>query len=178
MIKEDKFVDRHIGLSDFDARSMLECLGYSNIDDFIEDVLPFDKSEMDDLDGVIDNENRALEHLHNVSQTNILYKNYFGMGYFDTILPSVVRRNVLENPAWYTAYTPYQAEISQGRLESLFNFQHLIVELTGLDVANASVLDEATSLAEAVIMCHKLYTSQGGNSASIFMYGSFFSTDS
>jgi len=150
------FVNRHIGLSDADITKMLAELGYNSLDQLTETVVP---------NGIADNnplnlqapisEEDALDELYNIAKQNKLVKSLIGQGYYDTFTPKVIQRNVLENPAWYTAYTPYQPEISQGRLEVLFYFQTMITELTGLDVANASLLDEGTAAGEALTLAHR-----------------------
>ena len=150
------FVNRHIGLSDADIAKMLGELGYDSLDQLTETVVP---------NGIADNsplalaapisEEQALSELHDIAKQNKLVKSLIGQGYYDTFTPKVIQRNVLENPAWYTAYTPYQPEISQGRLEVLFYFQTMITELTGLDVANASLLDEGTAAGEALTLAHR-----------------------
>ena len=157
------FADRHIGPRPEDIRQMLTTLGYTSMEAFIEDVVPSDirmssplslniSEKTNDIQGLSENEVvEALEHLANQNQ---VYRSYIGMGYYDCLVPPVIQRNILENPGWYTQYTPYQAEISQGRLEALLNFQTMVIDLTGLPVANASLLDEATAAAEAMGMCY------------------------
>lgn len=151
------YKNRHIGISGQEQIKMLKSLGYTNLNDFIHSVIPQDilstthTPNLSELD-----EHSALEKLKQFAKQNKLYKNYIGMGYYDTITPSVIKRNVFENPGWYTAYTPYQAEISQGRLEALLNFQQMIMDLTGFDLANASLLDEATAAAESMSMAKRM----------------------
>ena len=154
----DIFTKRHVGPSDDDIVSMLDELGYSSMSKFINDVIPDSiafKSDLKIGDGI--SEQEALRILKSYASKNKTLKSYLGNGYYGTITPSVIKRNILENPGWYTQYTPYQAEIAQGRLEALLNFQTMISDLTGMDIANASLLDEATAAAEAMSMaCNAL----------------------
>ena len=152
------FTDRHIGPRSEDIQQMLTTLGYASMQDFIEDVVPADIRLASPLSGkTIDSqglsESEALDTLKQIAAQNRVYRSYIGMGYYDCFVPPVIQRNILENPGWYTQYTPYQAEISQGRLEALLNFQTMVIDLTGLPIANASLLDEATAAAEAMTMC-------------------------
>ena len=164
MLETEKinFANRHIGPRPEDIEQMLETLGYSSMADFIEDVVPADirlSSPFSlDIDGKTAysqglSEYEALDALKQLASQNQVYRSYIGMGYYDCFVPPVIQRNILENPGWYTQYTPYQAEISQGRLEALLNFQTMVIDLTGLPIANASLLDEATAAAEAMTMC-------------------------
>ena len=147
------FADRHIGPSPDELGSMLSTLGYADLDGLIRDVVPADLLQSRPLAlPPARNESTALARLRGIMGKNGVYRSFIGRGYYDTVTPAVVQRCVLENPGWYTAYTPYQAEISQGRLEALLNFQTLITELTAMPVANASLLDEATAAAEALAL--------------------------
>jgi glycine dehydrogenase len=148
-----EFVFRHIGPREEEFSQMLSVIGVSTVEELIDKALPSNIRLPQPLDlppGI--SEAAYLNKLEKIAVRNKLYRTHIGLGYYPTYLPSVIKRNVLENPAWYTSYTPYQAEISQGRLEALLNFQTVIVELTGMDIANASLLDEATAAAEAMIM--------------------------
>ena len=152
----DSFQGRHIGPAEQDVEPMLARIGVKTLDELIDRVVP-DSIRDDtalDLKAPL-SEADALRELQRLGQKNIVVRSMIGQGYYGTITPAVVQRNVLENPAWYTAYTPYQPEISQGRLEVLFNFQTLVTELTGLPIANASMLDEATAAAEAITLCFR-----------------------
>ena len=149
------FVRRHIGPSEAEQTQMLSDLGLSSMDELIRQIVPDSILLRGDYklpDGC--SEQEALTELKEIAQQNIVKRSLIGQGYYGTITPPVILRNVFENPEWYTSYTPYQAEISQGRLEALFNYQTLITELTGLSVANASLLDEGTAAAEAMILAH------------------------
>jgi len=147
------FAARHIGPSPDEIGSMLSSLGYDRLDSLIEDVVPADLLRSGPLALPLAlSETAALARLRRIMGKNEVYRSFIGRGYYDTVTPAVVQRCVLENPGWYTAYTPYQAEISQGRLEALLNFQTLITELTAMPVANASLLDEATAAAEALAL--------------------------
>src|SRR6516165_6163238 len=155
-LAQNAFAARHIGPSSADIGSMLETIGAASMDELIEQTLRETIRQSARLDlGPALSEAEALEKVRSVACSNEVMTSLIGQGYYGTILPAVIRRNILENPAWYTAYTPYQSEISQGRLEALFNFQTMICDLTGLDVANASLLDEATSAAEAMALAER-----------------------
>src|SRR5438874_13749097 len=150
------FVRRHIGPSPRDIDAMLETVGAKSLDALMAETLPSSIRQQTTLDlGVALSETEALAHMSELASRNLVFTSLIGQGYSGTILPAVIQRNILENPAWYTAYTPYQPEISQGRLEALFNFQTMICDLTGLDVANASLLDEATAAAEAMALAER-----------------------
>ncbi len=152
----DDFVSRHIGPNRSEIEAMLTAIEVDSLDDLITLVVPKSIRKTDSLtlpDGL--SERQALAALRVLADRNILRKSLLGLGYHDTVTPPVIQRNVLENPGWYTAYTPYQPEIAQGRLEGLLNFQQMIIDLTGLDMANASMLDEATAAAEAMAMAKR-----------------------
>ncbi len=153
----DQFVARHIGPDDGDIAAMLRLIGRSSLDDAASAAVPesIRSNRALNLPPPID-EAAVIAELRGLAARNVLKKSLIGMGYHGTITPPVILRNVLENPGWYTAYTPYQAEIAQGRLEALVNFQTLICELTGMEIANASLLDEATAAAEAMAMAHAM----------------------
>src|SRR6201995_3730851 len=150
------FVRRHIGPSPRDVAAMLATTGAKSLSEFMSQTLPSSIRQKTPLDlGRALSETEALSHMRELASQNQIFTSLIGTGYSGTILPAVIQRNILENPAWYTAYTPYQPEISQGRLEALFNFQTMICDLTGLDVANASLLDEATAAAEAMALAER-----------------------
>ena len=148
-----KFCSRHLGPRMEDQNAMLRALGAPSLDDLIERTVPgaIRLRERLSVSKAL-TESEYLEHIDGLAAQNTVFRNYIGMGYYPTEVPSVIRRNVLENPGWYTAYTPYQAEIAQGRLEALLNFQTMVMDLTGMEVANASLLDEGTAAAEAMAM--------------------------
>jgi glycine dehydrogenase len=153
----DRFVHRHIGPRPADAGEMLKLLGYASLDAMIDAAVPKPIRLARPLQlPAARSEHEALDALKEIASQNQVCRSFIGMGFYDCITPAVIQRNVLENPGWYTQYTPYQAEISQGRLEALLNFQTMVADLTGLDIANASLLDEATACAEAMTMCHRL----------------------
>src|ERR1041384_6861115 len=155
----DLFQDRHIGPSAEDQATMLATLGFDSLDDFIDAVVPGDIRLKDALKiPAAKTEQEALEALRLLAAQNQVFRSYLGMGYHDCVTPTVIQRNVLENHGWYTAYTPYQPEIAQGRLEALLNFQTLVSDLPGLEIANASLLDEGTAAAEAM---HLSYAVRG-----------------
>tara|TARA_Y100001970_G_scaffold287767_1_gene413227 strand:- start:3435 stop:6344 length:2910 start_codon:yes stop_codon:yes gene_type:complete len=151
----DLFIDRHLGLSDLEEITMLHKLGFNNIEQFVNQVIPEDIQIEDKSSEFFPpgcSEIKALNELEEIAKKNIKMRSLIGLGYYDNHMPKVIQRHVLENPRWYTSYTPYQAEIAQGRLEALFNFQTIICELTGFSVANASLLDEGTAAAEAMAL--------------------------
>src|SRR3954468_11997417 len=151
------FVRRHIGPSARDISEMLETVGAKSLSALVNETLPSSIQQMAALStGPALSETEALAHMAELAAQNEVFTSLIGQGYSGTVLPTVIQRNILENPAWYTAYTPYQPEISQGRLEALFNFQTMICDLTGLDIANASLLDEATAAAEAMALAERV----------------------
>ncbi|MBK8646595.1 MAG: aminomethyl-transferring glycine dehydrogenase [Gemmatimonadetes bacterium] len=151
----DSFIRRHIGPSAHDIDAMLDALGYESLDAFIDATVPEQIRLRRTLSiGPGRTEHDVLAELRGMAEQNRVYRSYLGLGYHDTLVPPVIQRNILENPGWYTAYTPYQAEIAQGRLEALLNYQTMVIDLTGLPIANASLLDEGTAAAEAVALAH------------------------
>ena len=171
----NSFSKRHIGPSEIEKSEMLKSIGASSIMSLIDKTIPANirlNSELDIADAM--SEAEYLQHITELGNKNKVLKSFIGLGYYETIVPSVILRNVLENPGWYTAYTPYQAEISQGRLEALLNFQTMVMDLTGMEIANASLLDEATSAAEAMIM---MYNSRSRSDVSAGKKTFFISED-
>ena len=165
-----EFIYRHIGPTEAEQEIMLKEVGYNSLEDLMKNTVPGKILLKDELK--IDeplSENDALKKLKTISKQNKIFRNFIGMGYYNSFTPNVILRNILENPGWYTSYTPYQPEVAQGRLEMLLNFQQLIIDLTGMDIANASLLDEATAAAEAVGLSQRL---DKNNSKKIFISSS------
>jgi glycine dehydrogenase len=157
LLPTDMFVDRHVGSSPAELADMLRVVGYQSLDAMVRATVP--AAILRDQPLLLPeplSERDATQRLQEIATQNAVFRSYLGMGYSDCITPAVIARNILENPGWYTQYTPYQAEISQGRLEALLNFQTMVADLTGLPLANASLLDEATAAAEAMHMCHQV----------------------
>ena len=151
------FIQRHIGPSEKEQKMMLNELGYKSLDGLIDSTVPEKILFKDSLDiGDPNSEYKALRKLKNISKKNKIFSSFIGMGYYGTYTPYVILRNILENPGWYTSYTPYQPEVAQGRLEMLLNFQQMIIDFTGMDIANASLLDEGTAAAEAMGLSYRL----------------------
>ncbi len=150
----DSFAHRHIGPNQSARAAMLAELGFENLDELADATVP-SNIRLDRPVNLPDakSESEALEELRVLARKNTVTRSFLGAGYYGTVTPPVIQRNILENPGWYTAYTPYQAEIAQGRLEALLNFQTMITDLTALDIANASLLDEGTAAAEAMTLC-------------------------
>ena len=164
--RHDHFASRHLGPREHELQSMLATLGCSSLDDLTQKAIPASIRWHGDLKTPpAKSEREALLELTALAAENKVLRSYLGMGYHGTLTPAVIQRNILENPGWYTQYTPYQAEISQGRMEALLNFQTLVLDLTGLQVANCSLLDEGTAAAEAMAMCHRLH---GKDEANVF----------
>src|SRR6201993_4797566 len=152
---EGSFALRHIGPNREEIDSMLREVGFADLDALIDATVPKNIRLTRELNlPEAKSEAEAMAELRAISKKNKVAKSFIGAGYSDCVTPPVIQRNILENPGWYTAYTPYQAEIAQGRLEALINFQTMITDLTGMQIANASMLDEATSAAEAMSLCH------------------------
>ncbi|MFT7396447.1 MAG: glycine dehydrogenase [Flavobacterium sp.] len=152
-MKTDSFALRHLGPRDHDLPKMLETIGVESLDQLINETIPADIRLKDPL--VLEHimtEYEFANHIRLLGRTNKVYKSYIGLGYHPTVVPAAIQRNIFENPSWYTAYTPYQAEIAQGRLEAILNFQTMVIELTGMEIANASLLDESTAAAEAMAL--------------------------
>ena len=147
------FEQRHIGLNEADVAEMLKTINAKTLDSLIDETIPSVIRLKNNLNiSAPQTENEYLDNLASIAKKNKVFKSYIGLGYYNTFVPNVIKRNVLENPGWYTAYTPYQAEIAQGRLEAILNFQTMVMDLTAMPIANASLLDEATAAAEAMIM--------------------------
>ncbi len=162
----DRFADRHIGSSPEEVQEMLHVIGLPTLDAMVDSAIPQQIRVARPLSlPSAGSENEVLAELKAIISKNEVRRSFIGMGYYGCVTPPVIQRNILENPGWYTPYTPYQPEISQGRLEALLNFQTMVSDLTGLGIANASLLDEATAAAEAMIMCHGL---QGGEARNAF----------
>src|SRR5881394_3604561 len=158
----ESFVPRHVGPDERDVAEMLKTLGFSSLDQLIDATIPRKIRWREGLDlpkGLTELE--VLTYFRALAAKNQVFRSFIGMGYSDCVTPPVIQRNILENPGWYTAYTPYQAEIAQGRLEALLTFQTMVMDLTGLEIANASLLDEATAAAEAMTMSYALKGKQG-----------------
>jgi glycine dehydrogenase len=166
----DTFIHRHLGPTDADIREMLATLGLQSLGDLSEATVPADIRVRKELDLPLHRSEQAvLKEIRSIAAENQVYRSLIGMGYHDCMTPGVIQRNIFENPSWYTQYTPYQAEISQGRLEALVNFQTLVTDLTGLPLANASLLDEATAAAEAMAMCLAISRSSGHERTEFFV---------
>jgi glycine dehydrogenase len=159
----DAFAPRHNAPDATESAAMLATLGYASLDALVDAAVPpaIRLAAPLNLPTAL-GESAALAELRDIASLNKVYRNFIGTGYYDTLTPPVIQRAIFENPGWYTAYTPYQAEISQGRLEAMLNYQTLVTDLTGLDIANASLLDEATSAAEAMMLCHRVKDAEGG----------------
>jgi glycine dehydrogenase len=162
--RHDTFESRHFGPRPQELQAMLQALGCSSLDDLTHKAIPATIRWQGELQTpTARTERQALAELTALAAENKVLRSYIGMGYHGTLTPAVIQRNILENPGWYTQYTPYQAEISQGRMEALLNYQTLVLELTGLQVANSSLLDEATAAAESMTMCHRLHGKDEAN---------------
>ena len=169
-MKTDQFVNRHNGPDAQDVQAMLKKINAPSLDALIDQTVPAGirlKQPLNLPEGM--SEYAYLQHLRGIAAKNKLYRSYIGLGYYNTIVPAVIQRNILENPGWYTAYTPYQAEIAQGRLEALLNFQTMVTDLTGMEIANASLLDEATAAAEAMTMLYSLRPRDAADKTSFFV---------
>src|SRR5213075_652726 len=160
----DRFAQRHIGPNAAEISEMLETCGFSSLDALIDSAVPSQIRLKRPLNlPASRSEHGLLTELKTIAGKNRVFRSFIGTGYSDCITPPVIQRNILENPGWYTQYTPYQAEIAQGRLEALLNFQTMIIDLTGMEIANASLLDEGTAAAEAISMAHALKAGENRN---------------
>lgn len=162
LTESDTFVRRHLGPSMEDIEAMLSALGYKTLDEFIDATVPEGIRFKRTLNtGPARTEHEVLDTLQSMASKNVVARSYIGMGYYGTLVPPVIQRNILENPGWYTAYTPYQSEISQGRMEALLNYQTMVMELTGMEIANASMLDEGTAAAEGMHLAYGMKGKEG-----------------
>ncbi|MEO6596434.1 MAG: aminomethyl-transferring glycine dehydrogenase [Planctomycetota bacterium] len=162
--RHDTFENRHLGPREGELQAILKALGCTSLDDLTDKAIPASIRWRGELSTpAAKSEREALAELTGLAAQNKVMRSYLGMGYHGTLTPAVIQRNILENPGWYTQYTPYQAEISQGRMEALLNYQTLVLDLTGLQVANSSLLDEATAAAEAMTLCHRLHGKDDAN---------------
>ena len=153
----DRFASRHVGPSDADVSAMLDALGVDSLDTLVDEAIPASIRSQKPLDlPPAVTERDLLSEAQDLAKKNAPFRSFIGMGYSGTVTPPVIQRDILENPSWYTQYTPYQAEIAQGRLEALLNFQTMVIDLTGLEIANASLLDESTAAAEAMMMLNRI----------------------
>ena len=153
----EDFIQRHIGPNATQQTEMAQTLGYDHLDALIDATVPAAIRSQNAMQiGGAQTEQAVIARLRELAKQNVVNKSYIGTGYSDTFTPPVIQRNILENPGWYTAYTPYQPEISQGRLEALLNFQQMVMDLTGMDLANASMLDEGTAAAEAMTLLQRV----------------------
>ena len=158
---QKSFSKRHIGITSEDQKYMLSTVKSSSMSNLVDETIPNNIKSNNDLHvGESMTEKDYLSHIKKIAKKNKLFDSFIGQGYYGTETPSVILRNVFENPGWYTAYTPYQAEISQGRLEALLNFQTMISDLTGMKLSNASLLDEGTAAAEAMLMFFHMFDSK------------------
>src|SRR6195952_807173 len=163
---QEKFQHRHIAPNAADTAQMLKTVGASSLDELIAQTIPANIRLKNPLN--LPPAKSEFDYLNTLKQTaskNKVFKSFIGQGYYDVIVPGVIQRNILENPGWYTQYTPYQAEIAQGRLQALLNFQTMVIDLTGMEIANASLLDEGTAAAEAMFMQYSL---RKNNAANVF----------
>lgn len=166
----EKFIKRHLGPDDNQLSQMLQTIGVQSLDEMIDKTVPKDIRLQKSLDlPEPKSESQFLRNFRKLASGNKVFTSFIGMGYYDTVVPGVIQRNILENPGWYTAYTPYQAEIAQGRLEMLLNFQTMVCDLTGMELANASLLDEGTAAAEAMSMLHSLRKGEKKNATAFFV---------
>jgi len=171
----DKFVNRHIGPRSTDIKYMLDIIGVKSIDELVNQTVP-NKIHLDrplNLPSAL-SESEFISKFKKLAQENKVFKSYIGMGYHESITPPVIQRNILENPGWYTAYTPYQAEIAQGRLEAIINYQTMVAELTGMEIANASLLDEGTAAAEAMTLLKRVQNKKKKNANKFFIEKNIF----
>jgi glycine dehydrogenase len=166
----DHFAPRHIGPAPDDLKKMLDQIGVPSLDALIDEAIPASIRLSKPLElAPAESESHYLARLKEIARKNKVFRSFIGLGYYDTLTPSVIRRNLFENPGWYTPYTPYQAEIAQGRLESLLNFQTMVSDLTGMPVANASLLDEGTAAGEAMTLLHRVSPKKLGQDGGVFL---------